>query len=354
MSELKIGVIGCGQIATIAHIPHLSRDPQAKIVALADADPAELAHARVPGASRFTEWRDLIASGEVDAVVIALPTHMHAEAALAAFAAGLHVYLEKPIASSIDDAVAIAEAWRQSGMIGAIGYNYRFNPLYSKLAHLVQSGSIGRPVDAATVFNTPSSALNTWRGSRSTGGGAVLDLATHHIDLLRFILRDEITSVSATIESRETEHDTVELQLEFEKGLRAHVSCAFGKPFCDRCSITGTNGNLQADRARSLDVMRSRGPRSAGALARFLVRLPTPARMRHVAAKLRSPFHEPSFATAMSSFVDAAVNGTAFSPDVSDGLAALLVAEAAEVSAASGLPVTVRNLDVRLAVAPPG
>ena len=98
MSPLRIGVIGCGQIARAIHLPVLARIPDARLAALAEpVEPNRVAAAAMaPGARVFSDYRELLDAGGLDAAVICVPPHLHAPCAIAAFDAGLHVYLEKP------------------------------------------------------------------------------------------------------------------------------------------------------------------------------------------------------------------------------------------------------------------
>jgi predicted dehydrogenase len=335
---LKFGILGCGHQASGAHIPVLAKMQGVEVAALADADPACLARCSTlaPNARTFANWNELIDSGDLHAVIISLPTHLHADAAVAAFESGLDVYLEKPIASTLSDANRIVDAWRNSGRVCGVGYNYRFNPLFASLAEQVRRGDIGKPLTVETVFTIPALMHNTWRGSRATGGGAVLDLATHHIDLLRWMLGCEVVSVSARIESRATDHDWAELGLTFETGVTAVIRCAYGEAFTDSIAVRGASGVRSVNRARSFAVEKT-------AESGWRGRLPTPAGLGYLARKFQSPFREPSCSAVLSSFVEAVRARSEFRPDPDDGFAALLVASAAEESASSQLPVTMAD-----------
>jgi predicted dehydrogenase len=167
----------------------------------------------------------------------------------------------------------------------------------------------------------------------------LLDLAVHHVDLLRFLLADDVTSVSATIRSRATEDDTAHMTVEMTGGVSAEVSALLGEKFCDSVRICGDDGQLWVDRVSSLSVGFARSGSPDTPRARIMGRFPTPRRLAYLVAKLRSPFSEPSFAPALDAFVRCALSGTNPSPDLDDGFAALAVADAAERSALAGKPV---------------
>src|SRR5262245_25271328 len=103
---IRVGILGCGGIARAAHVPSLARERDVAITALADQDAANLAAARTlaPRAHATADYRDVLAAADVDAVIIALPPALHADAAVAALETGKHVYVEKPLATSLADA----------------------------------------------------------------------------------------------------------------------------------------------------------------------------------------------------------------------------------------------------------
>src|SRR5512133_4328347 len=106
---VRIGVLGCGSIARSAHLRSLAGSTGAEVLAIADADAANLAAARrlAPDAKRVTHYADVLAEPDVDAVVIALPPAIHADAAVAALQHGKHVYVEKPLATTVADATRV-------------------------------------------------------------------------------------------------------------------------------------------------------------------------------------------------------------------------------------------------------
>ena len=343
MKDLRVGVIGCGQVALTSHLHLLARMPGVRVSGLADTDAHALRTGMrlAPAAEAFGDSRTLIESGIADAVVIALPTHLHADAAVAAFDAGLHVYLEKPIAADIDDALSIVNAWNASKAVGMIGFNFRFNPLVQKLKDLVASGKIGNVTSAQTRFVTPAPGSTSWRATRSTGGGALLDLAVHHIDLIRFVLDDEIETVTARIQSRRSDEDFAELTIRTRHGTAVRIDAAFGESFDDHVEVHGTHGILWTDRGTALDVGFSRAAGSPTLLSRARAAFPTPSRILFFASSRRAPYHDISFNLALRSFVSAASSSRAIHPDLIDGVAALQVVAAARESSAGGNAVTV-------------
>lgn len=190
MRDLSIAVIGVGRMGAF-HLETLERMSNAALVAV--AEPNELL-ARAQIGRRpiawFDDYRELLAQADVDAVTICTPSSSHAEIALAAITSGKHVFVEKPIATSLADGLKVAAAAQQTGLKLMVGHIERFNPAVAELAQLVGSGQIGRVFRAHAVRVGP---LPT----RVIDSGVTLDLATHDLDIMQFVLGRSITSVYA-------------------------------------------------------------------------------------------------------------------------------------------------------------
>jgi predicted dehydrogenase len=284
----------------------------------------------------------------VEAVIIALPTAIHAEAACAAFAAGKHVYCEKPLSAELKDAEGVVRAWSGARRIGMIGFNYRFSELYQQLRAHLSAGRIGDVLQIRSVFSTTSEVLTTWREARRTGGGVLLDLAAHHIDLVRFLLRQEVVRVTARIRSVRHDDDTAVLDMELQNGLSAQSFFAYGSIEENSIEVFGRTGRLSVDHYASLDVRMTRPKRgSADHLETLRHGLAAFGRTGYAIRKRRAVLHDPSYARAMAHFLTAARMGSFEGPDMLDGYACAAVIEAAEESARGR-----RTVDVQLMAAP--
>ena len=342
---MKIGVIGCGRIAQLAHLGLLNRLAGVTVAAIAEPDTAQCARAArvVPGAEVFADHQSLFERSSLDAVVLTLPPALHAAAAVDAFRRGLHVYVEKPLATSMADARAVVDAWKASGRIGMIGFNYRLHPVYQQARAHLRAARIGELVGARTVFASSARALPEWKRRRSSGGGALLDLASHHVDLAAFLFKQPVADVSAVVRSLETEGDTAAVTLRLAGGLPVQILCSIDSVAEDRFEILGTKGTLRIDRyAGTIEV--GSGTHHTGRLGQL------PREVRAIGSamgRLLRPPGEPSFAAALEAFV-AAVRRGALGPDdgsVEDGCRSLAVIEAAERSAESGSVVHVAAPD---------
>ena len=334
----RVAILGCGAIARAAHLPSILRERDVTVVAVADQDAQNLAAARTLArdARAVAEYRDVLAMPDVDAVIIALPPALHADAAVAALEMGKHVYIEKPLATSLDDARRVLTAAHGRQLIAMMGFNYRFNPLTQQAKAKIAARAIGDIVAVRTVFSTAARPLATWKQRRESGGGALLDLAVHHIDLVRYLLDTDVTSVAATLASVRSEHDSVSLQLSLTTNVVAQIFCSLNSVDEDRVDVYGTNGKLSVDRYGSLRVDVS--PATArGALGLAVSRLAGEVgAMSYGAEKRRAPMHDPSFPASIGAFIKSIRDGSAASPSLTDGLRAMEVIDAAERSAATG------------------
>jgi myo-inositol 2-dehydrogenase/D-chiro-inositol 1-dehydrogenase len=342
MAKLKVGLIGCGKIGQLAHLTNLTRLPDVNLVALAEPDAQRRSEAsrRAPSAAAFADYQELLKMSEVDAVVICLPTALHAEAAVAALEQGKHVYLEKPIATSLDEAQRVVAAWRRTRVVGMMGFNYRFNALYQALGQAVMSSRLGPWVAVRSVFSTASQPLPAWKQARPSGGGVLLDLASHHVDLIRFFFKQEIQTVSAVLRSQRAEHDSAMLHLQLADGLLVQSFFSFSAVDEDRFEIYGQAGKLVVDRYRSLDVESIETGKEFSRLRPVSQGLRSFGKGPYLLKKLLAPGHEPSYREALVRFVSAIRGDGVAAPDLSDGYRSLEVICAAERSAHTGQSVS--------------
>lgn len=343
--SVRVGVLGCGRIAQAVHLPLLARMRGVELVAYAELDTERRMETcrTAPGARGYQHYEELLAADDIEAVVIDLPNALHAEAALAAMGNGKHVYVEKPLATELDDGFQVVHAWRQAGVVGMPGFNYRFNPLYRALRTAITSGSLGRPVAARSIFSTPRHALAPWRHQRHTGGGVLLDLASHHADLMRFLFDGEILEVSAASWSLRDEGDTAVVRWKCDDDI--HVQSFFSTSTADEdeLEIYLEGGRLRVNRYRSLSVEVI--PSAKGSTRRPAL---NPLRMLRAAKyalfKRGSPWREPSFGLALAEFVSAVRQQRQPSPDLWDGCCSLAAIAAAEESARRGRTVVVPGM----------
>jgi predicted dehydrogenase len=337
---VRVGVAGCGAIAQLVHIPLLRARADVRITALADSDSAVLSQSVVQlrGVRAHSSLEAMLEEGELDAVVVTLPTALHAGAACAVLDAGLHLFLEKPLATTPADAADVLASWRRAGTVGTMGFNCRANPLLGELRDLLRSGRAGQPRYVRTVFATAPRELPAWKRQRDSGGGALLDLGAHHIDYVRYLTGSEVTGVRATIRSRVTDHDTALVELTLDSGVDVHMYFSLASAEAEHIEVHGDAARLAVSRFTSLavDVIDNPGA-GGGPVARVVRRM---RGLRHVGRALgarRAPLREPGYALLLDAFITAVRTGAHDGyADLADGFACAAVIAAAEQSAISG------------------
>jgi predicted dehydrogenase len=334
---VNVGLIGCGQLAQSVHLKVLHNMPEVRLTVIAEPDTTlrKAASRLAPHAQAVSTYQQLLAHDDLQAVVLALPSDRHAEAAIAAFRGGKHVYLEKPLATNRPDAEAVLRAWEQTKCVGMIGFNYRFNKLYRRARDLIRGGAVGEVIAVRSVFALAARPMAAWKTRRATGGGVLLDLASHHFDLVRFLIDTDIVDVRCDLESRVSEGDSAFVQLRLANGATAQLffsSCASDE---DQFDIYGTAGKLAIDRCHAMDVQRH-GPRSGTYRAdQFRNGLRSLQRVGYGLERRRALGHEPSWQLALEHFVSAVRGECPAEPDLYEGYESLKIVMAAEEAAMS-------------------
>ncbi len=338
-----LALTGFGQLAREVHLPVLRRMPGVRLIAIADIEGTrrEEAHRLWPEAKVYGSQEEMLVGSVCDGVVICASPAVHANLALGAIQKGKHVYLEKPVASTLTDAARLVETWRGSGLVGMMGFNYRFSRAIESMRVKLQAGCVGRIQIIRSVFSTRARVLTEWKAARDAGGGALLDLGSHHIDLFRYLCGSEIETVQAHIRSERTEDDSVVLQMTMRNGVVIQSFFSLGAVDEDIIEIYGDSGKLTVDRYGLEDVQFTSPSFKRARLQRFAHQIasvvPRPAWWE----KLRSPWHEPSYGAALAQFV-AAMRGEAAGeyPDFEDGWRCQIVLDAAERSGYVGQSVS--------------
>ena len=174
---MRVGLLGAGRIARRFHLPILASMPGVDLVAVAEpmADARDACLTLAPGTASFhADFAELLDAHPLDAVVICLPPALHSRAAVAGFARGLHVYVEKPLAISAGDGRGMLDAWRRAGTVGMVGFNHRFHPLARALKDEVARGRVGDVTRVRTAFAGAQRTLPAWKRAREFwrwGGG---------------------------------------------------------------------------------------------------------------------------------------------------------------------------------------
>jgi predicted dehydrogenase len=231
-ASLRIGVIGAGIMGS-NHARVLADLPEATLVGIVDplAEHRKRAVDMV-GCRAYATLDELIAEG-VDAVTIAAPTHLHHEIALTCIARDIHVLVEKPIASSVEEGNDIVAAAKRAGVTLMVGHVERFNPAVAAIKQAI-SGEDILSIGITRVGPFPPRMSNV---------GVVIDLAVHDIDLIRWFTESDIIDVQPQLSSAVAEREDIALlQFRTASGVLAHINTNWLTPFKARNVTVATRG----------------------------------------------------------------------------------------------------------------
>lgn len=257
---MKIGIIGCGQIAE-AHLKGFAACGT-EVTAFADADAArsKAMADKTPGGRAFSSYRELVADAGVDAVVICTPPNSHREIAVTALGAGLHVLCEKPLASTLDDALAIESAAAAGGKVVMTAFRHRFLPAHQMMKRLLAERGLGKPVIFQNVFGGPSrECAGKWFCNQAVaGGGVFLDTCVHGVDLFRFYCGEIQTCAGQAV--RDFEGTTVEdsgvMMLRSRSGVLGTVTGSWNiGTWRMAVEILAENGRVLYDYAKPSEIL---------------------------------------------------------------------------------------------------
>jgi predicted dehydrogenase len=275
LEKLKYGVIGCAGQMGMAHLLFLNNvvADKVRVEALCDidADQARACADLLPSEVRiFEDYRRLLEIDEIDAVLISTPNHSHRQIAVDAFAAGKHVFCEKPLANNLKDCDEIIAAAERSGRFLQVGLVYRYSPLYRKMKELIESGEIGS-VHMMWCKELLGSFYGQWRFKEALSGGAIVEKNCHHFDIFNWVIGASPRKVCAfggqnvikrghTVETIIMETgdrnivsdseiiDNAFVIVEYENGARAELSLCFFSPYGNDLEIgaVGEKGKLES------------------------------------------------------------------------------------------------------------
>ena len=220
-APLRLGVVGVG-VMGYNHARVLSEMPGVTLVGVADPDDKQADFVRrTLGCAAVPSVDDLLALG-VDAVSIAAPTHLHRSIALAAIGRGVHVLVEKPITSSVEEGREIIAAARRAGVTLMVGHVERFNPAVQAIKEAIREEDI-LSIAITRVGPFPPRMSNV---------GVVIDLAVHDIDLISWFTGSEIVDVQPQLSSAKAEREDIALlQFRTASGVLAHINTNWLTPF---------------------------------------------------------------------------------------------------------------------------
>ena len=205
---LNIGVIGCGKIAQVRHIPEYAANRQVKLVGFYNPTISRAEDmAKKYGGKVFTSAEELIAAPGIDAVSVCSANYSHAELAIKALRAGKHVLCEKPMATTLEDCLAMIKTAEESGKRLMIGQNQRLAKAHTEAKKLLEAGLIGDVVTFRTAFGhggpetwSIKPGNDTWFFDKNRAAmGVMADLGIHKTDLIRYLLGQDVVQTTARL-----------------------------------------------------------------------------------------------------------------------------------------------------------
>src|SRR6476660_7925276 len=297
---LRIGVIGAGVMGS-NHARVLTGLPNITLVGVVDPLPAHRTRATELTSCRTFARLDELLAEDVDAVTVAAPTHLHHEIALACIARGIHILVEKPIASSVEEGQDVVAAARHAGVTLMVGDVERFNPAVAAIKQAI-SGEDILSIAITRVGPFPPRMSNV---------GVVIDLAVHDIDLIRWFTDSDIIEVQPQLSSAVAEREDIALlQFRTASGVLAHINTNWLTPFKARNVTVATRGKYVMVDLLTRQVTECFGFQPDGAYS-----------MRHV-----SVGHDEPLRAELIAFIDAVRNGTPPAVTGEQGVASLEIA----------------------------
>jgi glucose-fructose oxidoreductase len=333
---VRYAVVGQGYISQAAVLPAFDHAEENSVLAALVSDDPEKRRALsrrhdVPIACGYEDYDDLLASGEVDAVYVALPNSMHRDFTVRAARAGVHVLCEKPMALTSEECRDMIRACDRAGVALMVAYRLHFEKANLSALELVRAGEIGTPRYFTSAFSMQVKAGNI-RLDRELGGGTLWDIGIYCLNAARSVFRDEPTEVFAFSASsgdrrfREVDEQTTAV-LRFPGDRLATFTSAFGAADVSAWTVVGTEGSVCVDPAFEF----------AGELGWELT---VGERTRRRTFPKRD-----QFAPELLYFSDCVLRGRTPEPDGREGLADVRVIEALYRSAREGRPVALREIE---------
>ena len=254
--KIKWGVIGCGGIADRRTLPGMMLADNAELIAVMDAymPAAEKCKEKYNAKYAFDKMEDVLAIDEIQAVYIASPVFCHKEQAMAAADAGKDILIEKPVGLTAKEAEEIAAYCEAKGVKMGVGFMMRFHAYHQAMKEIVSSGKIGEVVSARAQLTCWYPEMeNCWRQDiKLSGGGAMMDMGVHCVDLIRYITGLEVVEAAGLCGNQVFKYsveDAGGVIMRLSNGAVAYVDANFNIPdAAAKCKIEfyGTKGSIFA------------------------------------------------------------------------------------------------------------
>ena len=248
--SIGLGVIGYAGAASRLHLPVLKNLPGVRVTAIAGRKPDTLIavadHYGIP--ARYHDYQDLLGNPAVDAVAICVPPELHEVIGLAALEANKHVFMEKPLALSLEQCARLVRTAESSTVTTMVGFHLRWHRLVREAKEWIDGGRLGTVEFLRTVFTSDirwRANLPAWRKHRHAGGGVLIESGVHYYDLWRFLTGSEVGEVQVTNHSAGHNDITALVTGRLQNGILATAGFCQGTVDSLEIDIYGSAGRLR-------------------------------------------------------------------------------------------------------------
>jgi predicted dehydrogenase len=329
MKKIRYAVVGSGWISQIAFMPSIAQTGNSEMTAIVSGNPANAkklaAFYGIEHIYAYEQYDEMLKSGLVDAVYIALPNSMHADYAIRAARAGIHALVEKPLAVTVAECEAMIAAADEAGVQLMTAYRLHTEPGTIEAIDMIRRGEIGEPRLFSSIFSFPVAAGNH-RLKAEHWGGPLQDIGVYCVNAMRHLFQSEPTEAIAAIASRPGDarfsevEEMVSATLRFPGDRLAHFIASFGGDDLDHYRVVGTSGQIEVSSGYRLDR-------------------PVTVKLTRGGKTVEKAFPQyDHFSGQAHYFSDCVLKGIRPEPDGGDGLADVAIMRAIEESAKTGRP----------------
>jgi NDP-hexose-3-ketoreductase len=254
LSPLRFGILGAAKIADKYSVAAMHAVESVLPVAVGARDSSRGADFAARHSIEYRgSYADVVASPDLDAIYIPLPTSFHAEWAVAALRAGKHVLCEKSLSGNLASVMSVVELARERGLLVVENFMCEKHPQNQTVRALLEEGGLGQTRQSSLSFGFPAFPPEDQRNSAELQGGALNDAGAYCVDMASFYARATPRRISAVLDTLGTEVDQVgAAQLTFEGGQVAQLAWGFQHDYRNEARIWGTSGQIDIDRAFSI------------------------------------------------------------------------------------------------------
>lgn len=347
MKRVNVGVIGAGLFGEL-HARVYFESPKCNLLAVADTRRQRAEEVATKyHTSAYADWRKLLERKDIEAVSIVTPEDQHTDLALAAAESGKHILVEKPIATRIRDAIAIINAAKKKGVKLMVGHILRFTPAYVQVKQAIESGSLGEPILSFSRRNGTVVQVERLKGRVSAGKF----LGIHDADLIRWYMGDEpervyAEDVKSGVHSKFGVSDFIWALVKFKRGGIGSIETGWGLPK-SWSGFQHPNKWTRFDADVGLEVIGTEGsvridypPMLVYCCDQTGFKYPDIIHGFEVHGKVNGGIR-----IELEHFLESVLNDSEPLVTGEDGLAALKIIEAAEISASENRPVQIAELE---------